>query len=213
MTDLSISPTKCCTKCGIEYPATTEYFHKRSERDSFRSHCRECGRKSSRTRLQQRRKENPEWAREKGRIDQKLFRQRNSERVSINDRARRRRRIDKDPERERARERRKWHRWIINNRDKHRVRVRRNQDKRRQQKFQNTIGPAFTYQDVELQRKAQNNHCWWCGKALKDTYHIDHRIPLSRGGSNSAENICLTCPTCNLSKNNKLPWEWNGRLL
>ena len=212
MSDLSI-PLKRCTKCGNEFLATTEFFHKRGDRDAFRSHCRACVHEANRTRLQQRRTENPDWAREKGRSDQKLFRQRNSARVSVNDRARRRRRFEKDPDRERARERRKWHRWIVNNRDKQRVRVRRSQDKRRQYKFQNTVGPAFTVRDVELQRKAQNNHCWWCSKALKDTYHIDHRIPLSRGGSNSAENICLTCPTCNLSKNNKLPWEWNGRLL
>lgn len=37
---------------------------------------------------------------------------------------------------------------------------------------------------------------------------VDHVVPLSRGGADDAENIVISCPTCNLHKHNKLPHEW-----
>jgi len=75
------------------------------------------------------------------------------------------------------------------------------------------VGGEHTVKDIEIQYKSQKGLCWWCGKSVGDNYHIDHRIPLSKGGDNSASNICISCPTCNLSKGNKLPHEWNGRLI
>ena len=36
--------------------------------------------------------------------------------------------------------------------------------------------------------------------AGKGKYHVDHRMPLSLGGSNYPDNLQLLCPTCNLSK-------------
>lgn len=75
-------------------------------------------------------------------------------------------------------------------------------------------GGSFTASDVSLLMSSQKHLCWWCGEKIADgNYHVDHRIPLSRGGSNAPENLCISCPQCNLSKNDKLPQEWNGRLL
>lgn len=36
-------------------------------------------------------------------------------------------------------------------------------------------------------------------------YHIDHRIPISRGGKSTKENSQLLCAPCNLAKGDKLP--------
>jgi 5-methylcytosine-specific restriction endonuclease McrA len=74
-------------------------------------------------------------------------------------------------------------------------------------------GNDHTARDIQLQYKAQGGYCWWCGKPLNGKYHIDHRIPLDRGGGNHAGNIVLAHAKCNLSKGAKLPSEWNGRLL
>lgn len=53
--------------------------------------------------------------------------------------------------------------------------------------------------------------CRYCGCDLDDSsYHVDHVLPLSRGGSDSRENLALTCPTCNLSKGAKILGEWLG---
>jgi 5-methylcytosine-specific restriction endonuclease McrA len=48
---------------------------------------------------------------------------------------------------------------------------------------------------------------------LAKGYHVDHRVPLSRGDSNDISNIVLACPHCNLSKGAKLPEDFAGRLL
>lgn len=70
-----------------------------------------------------------------------------------------------------------------------------------------------TAEDIALQMKSQNGKCWWCGKQIKGKYHVDHRVPIARGGSNDPGNLVISCPTCNLRKHDKLPQEWNGRLL
>lgn len=51
--------------------------------------------------------------------------------------------------------------------------------------------------------------CYYCGNVL-DTrlIHIDHIIPLCKGGPHSVENLCVSCAPCNLSKNGKLIQQW-----
>ena len=68
---------------------------------------------------------------------------------------------------------------------------------------------TYTSADIRAQLKRQKGRCYWCGKKVMD-YHVDHVIPLSRGGSNGPENLVIACPSCNLSKGRKLPHEWNG---
>lgn len=50
--------------------------------------------------------------------------------------------------------------------------------------------------------------CIYCGDPSE---HIDHVIPLSRGGDHSLDNLVASCAKCNLSKGAKLPTEWYGR--
>jgi len=55
--------------------------------------------------------------------------------------------------------------------------------------------------------KAQNGLCNGCGSELNES-HLDHVMPLSRGGTNTDDNVQLLCPRCNLSKGTKTMEEW-----
>lgn len=70
---------------------------------------------------------------------------------------------------------------------------------------------THTASDVRKQLERQHGRCYWCNVKLGDTYHVDHVIPLSRGGDDGPHNIVAACATCNLSKGSKLPHEWCGR--
>lgn len=53
--------------------------------------------------------------------------------------------------------------------------------------------------------------CVYCGADLRQVEpHIDHVIPLSRGGQNEPDNLAAACKPCNLSKGTKTPQEWRG---
>lgn len=49
--------------------------------------------------------------------------------------------------------------------------------------------------------------CLYCGEVLKD-YHLEHKIPLSRGGLHDDANLCLSCAGCNLRKHTKTSEEF-----
>ena len=51
--------------------------------------------------------------------------------------------------------------------------------------------------------------CGICGLLVEDKYHLDHIIPLSRGGKHEVSNLQLAHPFCNQSKHDKLPSEYN----
>lgn len=72
---------------------------------------------------------------------------------------------------------------------------------------------THTASDIRTSLSLQRGRCWWCGRPITKGFHSDHRIPLSRGGSNGPENLVLSCPRCNLSKGTKTPQEFAGRLL
>ncbi|MCR4297561.1 MAG: HNH endonuclease [Gallionella sp.] len=53
--------------------------------------------------------------------------------------------------------------------------------------------------------KLQNGKCLCCGVALGADFHLDHVMPLARGGAHNDKNMQLLCPTCNLNKHAKHP--------
>lgn len=83
-----------------------------------------------------------------------------------------------------------------------------------------SAGGTHTALDIARILGRQRGLCANCETELfksgKKKYHVDHIMPLARGGSNWPINLQCLCPTCNLSKNAKDPIEWaqqNGRLL
>lgn len=56
----------------------------------------------------------------------------------------------------------------------------------------------------------QNSSCSYCGSVYE---HIDHIIPLSRGGLHCISNLTLACAKCNMSKSSKLVDEWSDDII
>lgn len=73
-------------------------------------------------------------------------------------------------------------------------------------------GGRLTAADISLILKAHTDkkgrlRCARCGKVIKGKYHLDHFIPLSRGGSNDPGNFRVMHPKCNQNKFTKMPEE------
>ena len=64
-----------------------------------------------------------------------------------------------------------------------------------------------TGEDVKSIIKAQDGLCFWCFLKI-DKIHIDHYIPLKKGGSNDPSNLVASCAKCNQSKGAKMPWDF-----
>lgn len=64
---------------------------------------------------------------------------------------------------------------------------------------------SHTQNDIAELLKLQRSRCVYCNKSLKSGYHIDHILPLSKGGSNAKSNLQLTCAKCNLTKGSRDP--------
>lgn len=63
--------------------------------------------------------------------------------------------------------------------------------------------------DILAKIKEQNFLCFYCNEHLNNTYHIDHRLPSSKGGSNNLKNLVISCSICNLKKNDFVDEEFS----
>ena len=74
-------------------------------------------------------------------------------------------------------------------------------------------GGRHTYRDINRLWVEQRGICAYCPSVLTlKGYHVDHVIPLSRGGSNDGSNLCLSCPSCNLRKHTMTGEEYRAHL-
>jgi len=79
---------------------------------------------------------------------------------------------------------------------------------------------THTRQDIDKLFLLQKGKCASCTikliKSGKNIYHVDHIMPLTKGGGDGPDNLQLLCPGCNIKKNAKDPLDWaneNGKLL
>lgn len=200
MTDTTIPPIRPCTQCKREYPRTAEFFVRDMRRkDGLAAHCKVCAHQYYVNHIDE--------LRERGRVYGRQYRV---------DHLEKRRADNKE--------------WAKNNPDKRRA-IGRNYAKRHPEKFRiNANNRAarkrqaegkLTTAEIEAQAARQRNRCHYCNcimteiAGLPNSQTIEHAIPITRGGRNSADNLVIACDTCNKRKNNRLPHEWpeGGRLL
>lgn len=67
---------------------------------------------------------------------------------------------------------------------------------------------AFTRSIRHEVFKRDNYRCKECGATNKETtLHIDHIVPVSKGGTDELDNLQTLCESCNLAKSNR---NWKG---
>lgn len=68
---------------------------------------------------------------------------------------------------------------------------------------------------IQMLERMQRMKCANCSACLKPGYHLDHVVPISKGGAHEIGNVQLLCPPCNRRKGSLMPAEWaqlNGRM-
>jgi len=93
--------------------------------------------------------------------------------------------------------------WAIENPDK--VRAIKHNYKARRRSAEDS---GMTSKALAQWAVSKEKSCYWCGVACKEDYHIDHYEPLSKGGRHELENLVISCPSCNVRKNAKDPYEF-----
>lgn len=68
-------------------------------------------------------------------------------------------------------------------------------------------------QDLIDLRVRQEGCCAACKTGLHDQFHVDHIIPVTRGGTSFIGNMQLLCPKCNMVKKTMLPIEYRHFVL
>ena len=200
-----MSQYKTCTKCGQTKPLDAYGKHKGC-RYGLRSDCKTCRNASNKAY----RKANPDYQkayceanREKRADYAKTYREANRDKAT----AYSKQWVNANPERSAAY--RESHRaksaattraWQRANPE----RVNLNNNKRRARKLTNGVWQV-TSKEWKRLRAAP---CLYCGGKSQ---HIDHIIPLSRGGADSIGNLTGACASCNLSKGSKFIMEWKIR--
>jgi hypothetical protein len=192
-----------------------------AERLVYNGECVEC----TRAKKARNRKRNPETQRAK--------RARNCKNNPETKRARERRNHKRNPETNRARKKRN----IKRNRETYNAHRRRNRARHPEVSRARVIrwakehpearraiainrrarerGAEGHHTAADIQRIFEQQHgiCpYGCGADLSLGYHVDHTVPLIKGGSNWPENLQLLCGSCNSSKGGKTMTEWRRRL-
>lgn len=225
--------TRVCKVCGEEKELNKNNFY--LSKGYFLHSCKCCIRKKNRNKIKEDRKEpklkeiynerskkwrenkinqnpnfwsdeynkNPEAAKSKS----KKYRQNNKEKISQSNKKKYNKNKNrylsiskkwKDNNRERYKE--KHREWLKNNKDI----VKLYNQKRRALKRKAVI-QSFTLEQLNQRMSVFGFNCAYCNGKFE---HVDHVIPLSKGGKHCLANLRPACKFCNLSKGNKKLKDW-----
>lgn len=198
----SSTPARFCITCGVEYPSTREFFCPVVRGKYLSRDCRSCNRLAKKKYI------NPKKEQER----HKVYREANKGKIAASDKEYRKKNV----------ERRKAYnnRWNADHREQARAtekayKQRRPEVRQGIKARRRAAEGSHTTTDLEAIRAAQTDkrgrlRCWYCGKPVKGSAHLEHKIPLSRGGTNWPSNLCYACEACNLHKSKRTHTEFSG---
>ena len=179
---------KTCNKCNIEKELSEFYFRK--DTNTHRNECKDCTKAAKAlreakpgVREERARKERERRANDDGTINAKLREYRKT-----------------------SRHKKVSQEWYKANLDKIRN---YNRTQRARRKFALSIEGSASTNEVYTWIQSQDPVCYYCKKILlSNEIQLDHKIPLSRGGTHTTDNFAISCRSCNCSKNTKTPEEF-----
>lgn len=211
---------KVCSKCKIEKPATTEYFHKdKNKKDGFTGICKTCKKKYYEENkeyftivIKEYREENKEHYQE----IRRNYLQENKEEIAI--------KLNKNYEENKEYRLECRKEYYKKNKEKVRETIRQyskenphisRQYRQRRKALERKLPHTLTIEEWNNTKKYFNNSCAYCGiteaehlKKHNEQLHQEHFIPISKDGEYTRNNIIPACKTCNGSKNNNDFFKW-----
>lgn len=175
---------KICTKCNVE-KELDEFYKDKSKKDGLSSSCKECKSTQNKSYTDSHKKEKSEY-------DAK---RRAEKRDEINTKKREYYHT-KGKEVEKI--------WRLANWGKVLNYAKNSKGKRRALERSYDLPASELIAWVDSQDKI----CTYCKCDCSEKYHIDHVVPLSKGGEHAISNFTIACPFCNISKGNKPLEEW-----
>jgi 5-methylcytosine-specific restriction endonuclease McrA len=85
----------------------------------------------------------------------------------------------------------------------------RQKSKRRKAQMRNSVAIQVSGQEIKARFAEFNHRCAYCG--ADGDLHIEHVVPISRGGGHALGNIVPACESCNYSKRDHDPEAWYRR--
>ena len=178
---------RICKKCGVE-KHISNFSKEKQRKDGLNAACKECRNLASK-----------EWA------------SNNSERVAANVKKWRKDNPDRVKEyRSKSYYNNSEHvalknkKWAANN-PVARRNINRLSSQNRDKRIKLDGGKLSTGLVAKLLMLQRGKCACGCGKPLNNEFHMDHRMPIAKGGRHHDDNMQLLLPLCNMQKNAKDP--------
>jgi len=203
---------KRCSGCG-KWCALTEYHKKTAHKDGLDSRCKTCEAAKARAYYEAHKEEiiarshaYYQAHREEVAASTRAYRATHKDKIVASDAAynarpevKAKKAAYREENREEEAERK--HAWLLT--PKGRTSSRAASLRRRLYPGGQDITSAMTAEVMD----ASGGICPYCSEPFEDG-HIDHIIPVSRGGTNDRVNLVYCCASCNLSKGDRLLEDW-----
>jgi len=181
---------KKCTKCGIEKPLTTEYYHRcKKGKYGFKEACKIC-----RNYLTREYKKINRGKLEKENV-QKQYYKKKKEKILLN--AKKRYLENSDIYKRRS----KIYLQTKNGKENKRI------SRQKRDAIEREVLHSMTLGQWKVCLENFGHKCAYCGSD-NGTIEQDHFIPLSKGGEYTIKNIIPACSKCNRNKYTSLFFEW-----